>query len=89
MRAAKAGLWADPKPIPPWDWRHKGKQETADDPFAASEPQRQAESKTEKQTQRQDTEKKYWLTTSTTNATTKTADTTRIARVARVDLMRA
>ncbi|MCM2256516.1 MAG: thermonuclease family protein [Vicinamibacteria bacterium] len=22
-RAAKRGLWADPKPIAPWDWRHR------------------------------------------------------------------
>lgn len=23
-RTAKAGLWADPKPIPPWEWRRGG-----------------------------------------------------------------
>jgi len=22
-RAAKRGLWADPKPVPPWEWRRK------------------------------------------------------------------
>jgi endonuclease YncB( thermonuclease family) len=22
-RAAKRGLWADPAPIPPWEWRHQ------------------------------------------------------------------
>lgn len=22
-RASRRGLWADPQPIPPWDWRHK------------------------------------------------------------------
>lgn len=22
-RAAGVGLWADPKPVPPWEWRHK------------------------------------------------------------------
>lgn len=24
-RVAKRGLWADPKPIPPWEWRHQRK----------------------------------------------------------------
>ena len=24
--AARAGLWADPDPMPPWEWRHKPKQ---------------------------------------------------------------
>jgi endonuclease YncB( thermonuclease family) len=24
-RSAKRGLWADPKPVPPWDWRRTGK----------------------------------------------------------------
>lgn len=22
-KAAKRGLWADPEPVPPWEWRHK------------------------------------------------------------------
>lgn len=22
-RAGRLGLWADPKPVPPWEWRHK------------------------------------------------------------------
>ena len=26
-RTAKSGLWSDPKPMPPWDWRHGGKDE--------------------------------------------------------------
>jgi micrococcal nuclease len=26
-RNAKSGLWADPKPMPPWEWRHGGKNE--------------------------------------------------------------
>jgi micrococcal nuclease len=24
-RSAKRGLWADPKPVPPWEWRRAGK----------------------------------------------------------------
>ena len=24
-QARRMGLWSDPQPIPPWDWRHKGK----------------------------------------------------------------
>jgi endonuclease YncB( thermonuclease family) len=24
-RSLRMGLWSDPQPIPPWDWRHKGK----------------------------------------------------------------
>jgi endonuclease YncB( thermonuclease family) len=24
-RAARRGLWADPDPIPPWEWRHRDK----------------------------------------------------------------
>jgi micrococcal nuclease len=24
-KAARRGLWADPDPVPPWEWRHKGK----------------------------------------------------------------
>lgn len=24
-RSRRLGLWSDPQPIPPWDWRHKGK----------------------------------------------------------------
>jgi endonuclease YncB( thermonuclease family) len=26
-RAHKLGLWLDPKPMPPWEWRHGGKDE--------------------------------------------------------------
>jgi len=26
---AKRGLWADPKPMPPWDWRRLSKEEKA------------------------------------------------------------
>lgn len=26
-RASHAGLWRDPKPMPPWSWRHGGKDE--------------------------------------------------------------
>ena len=25
-REAQRGLWADPNPIPPWEWRHRGRQ---------------------------------------------------------------
>lgn len=31
-RGSRAGLWRDPKPMAPWDWRHGGK----DEPTAAS-----------------------------------------------------
>jgi len=31
-RSARAGLWRDPNPMAPWDWRHGGK----DEPTAAS-----------------------------------------------------
>lgn len=24
-RAARRGLWVDPGPMPPWEWRHKGR----------------------------------------------------------------
>jgi endonuclease YncB( thermonuclease family) len=24
-REAKLGLWADPHPVPPWEWRHRGR----------------------------------------------------------------
>lgn len=24
-RAARRGLWSDPNPVPPWDWRHRTK----------------------------------------------------------------
>ncbi|MDG4554396.1 MAG: thermonuclease family protein [Candidatus Competibacter sp.] len=27
-KQARRGLWADPNPIPPWDWRHGGKSST-------------------------------------------------------------
>jgi endonuclease YncB( thermonuclease family) len=26
-RSSKAGLWSDPRPLPPWEWRHGGKDE--------------------------------------------------------------
>jgi micrococcal nuclease len=26
-RSRKLGLWLDPKPMPPWEWRHGGKDE--------------------------------------------------------------
>jgi endonuclease YncB( thermonuclease family) len=26
-RSSHAGLWRDPKPMPPWEWRHRGKDE--------------------------------------------------------------
>ena len=26
-RSMKSGLWNDPKPMPPWEWRHGGKNE--------------------------------------------------------------
>lgn len=26
-RNMKSGLWSDPQPMPPWDWRHGGKNE--------------------------------------------------------------
>jgi endonuclease YncB( thermonuclease family) len=26
-KAAKRGLWADAEPVPPWEWRHRGKSE--------------------------------------------------------------
>ena len=29
-REAKAGLWNDPHPIPPWDFRHRGGRTTID-----------------------------------------------------------
>ncbi len=25
-RAEAAGLWSDPSPVPPWDWRHARKE---------------------------------------------------------------
>jgi endonuclease YncB( thermonuclease family) len=28
-RKACVGLWADPKPIPPWEWRKMSKEERA------------------------------------------------------------
>jgi micrococcal nuclease len=27
-RSANTGLWRDAKPMPPWDWRHGGKNES-------------------------------------------------------------
>jgi endonuclease YncB( thermonuclease family) len=33
-REAKVGLWKDPHPIPPWDFRHGGEQRTLE--FAPS-----------------------------------------------------
>ena len=29
-RARRAGLWADPQPIPPWQWRRADKSAAAD-----------------------------------------------------------
>ena len=29
-RKAKRGLWADPKPIPPWEWRQKRREKRAE-----------------------------------------------------------
>jgi len=26
-RMARAGLWSDPDPMPPWDWRHRWSSE--------------------------------------------------------------
>jgi endonuclease YncB( thermonuclease family) len=28
-REAKKGLWADPSPVPPWEWRKRGKRSAA------------------------------------------------------------
>jgi len=28
-REAKNGLWADPQPVPPWEWRHSIKDKHA------------------------------------------------------------
>jgi len=29
-REAKKGLWADPQPVPPWEWRKRKERELAD-----------------------------------------------------------
>ena len=29
-RQAKRGLWQDPKPVPPWEWRKRKEREEAD-----------------------------------------------------------
>ncbi|HEX6008376.1 MAG TPA: thermonuclease family protein [Burkholderiales bacterium] len=29
-RAARRGLWGDPQPIPPWNWRRNGRHSTVD-----------------------------------------------------------
>lgn len=33
-RAARRGLWGDPAPIPPWDWRRRGRQSFLDHPVS-------------------------------------------------------
>jgi len=69
-RAAKAGLWADAKPVAPWDWRHKKPEKASaenEDPFAAEPFGQPAESKPAQkpeQKQEQTVEKKYWMTNS-------------------------
>ena len=58
-RAAKAGLWADPHPIAPWDWRHtKATKVEAD----ATDPPPDKTPEAKGQAKEQQTEKKYWLT---------------------------
>ena len=37
-QAQRAGLWSDPKPMPPWDWRHGGKNEPTADSAASGCP---------------------------------------------------
>ena len=37
-REAKKGLWADPQPVPPWEWRKRtGERSIADESAAAGE----------------------------------------------------
>ncbi len=58
-RAVKAGLWADPHPIAPWDWRHtKATKVEAD----ATDPPPDKTPEAKGQAKEQQTEKKYWLT---------------------------
>lgn len=36
-RAAKRGLWADPYPVPPWEWRKRGRASSTSHFFAGSD----------------------------------------------------
>ena len=55
-RAARAGLWSDPNPIPPWEWRRKGRER--------SPPSGESESSDREDNRRESSNQKYWLTTS-------------------------
>lgn len=56
-RTARLGLWQDPAPVAPWDFRHKGKQAAASAPSAqAPAPSPAAHPASG--------EKQYWVTTS-------------------------
>lgn len=35
-RSARRGLWGDPAPVPPWDWRRNGRQSFLEGPRQAS-----------------------------------------------------
>jgi len=35
-RAARRGLWADPSPVPPWNWRRNGRQASRSDGATAT-----------------------------------------------------
>ena len=37
-RTKKIGLWADSKPIPPWDWRHRARSSTVTDEQSPRSP---------------------------------------------------
>jgi endonuclease YncB( thermonuclease family) len=37
-RGLRAGLWRDPKPLPPWEWRHGGKDEPTPTSIASGCP---------------------------------------------------
>lgn len=37
-RTGKMGLWLDPKPMPPWEWRHGGKNEPTAESTASGCP---------------------------------------------------
>ena len=67
-RKAKAGLWADPFPTAPWEWRRNPAARQADsqsDPFAADAPaERPTTAKRSLQPRAQTAEGKYWITTS-------------------------
>jgi hypothetical protein len=74
-RAAKAGLWADAKPIAPWDWRHnkpargETKEQTGDSfsdeaPAASRESNQGPSRETTPEVKGQETEKKFWMTNS-------------------------